>query len=146
MKKTAKRKARGDGCGYLVATGVVSSFFLVVNGILVASLYLSLTADGPRFLQHPRAASVIAIAGPALLVFIEWRCIDWLVDLLTPNDGDGSRSLAQSRTSGESRRRAKSRSLLGRAWRKWRNRRANANHIGLEMGIEREQPEQSLPP
>lgn len=77
---------RSDGCGHFLATGIVSAFFLVINGVLVASLYTWLAPMGPAVLSHPRAAGVIAIVGPLLLVFVEWWLIDWLVDIFSPRD------------------------------------------------------------
>jgi hypothetical protein len=88
--KTATKKApRSDGCGHFLVTGIVSAFFLVINGVLVASLYMWLSPLGPPILRHPRAASVIAIVGPLLLVLFEWWLIDWMVDVLSPRERAG---------------------------------------------------------
>lgn len=81
-----KKPRSSDGCGHFLVTGVVSAFFLVINGVLVASLYTLLAPLGPEFLQHPRAAAAIAVAAPLLFVLVEWWLIDWLVDVFSPGE------------------------------------------------------------
>jgi hypothetical protein len=107
--KNVRKTSRSDGCGHFVATGVVSAFFLVINGVLVTSLYTWLAPLGPPILSHTRAAAVIAIVGPLLLVFVEWWLIDWLVDVISPRDRTfiKDRIAARERLSAKPRPRAR---------------------------------------
>lgn len=86
MRFTKRRRAndRRDGCGFLVLTCVFTCFFLVLNSALVSKVYPSLEQLGPDLLSHPRVKQIMMFVGPVVLVFVEWRLVDLVVDLLTP--------------------------------------------------------------
>jgi hypothetical protein len=91
-----KKVRQSDGCGHFLATGIVSAFFLAINGVLVSSLYVWLAPRGPALLAHPRTAGVVAILGPLLLVFFEWWIVDWVVDIFTPRNGGMARQKSRA--------------------------------------------------
>lgn len=86
----AKRtKWRGDGCGFIIISCVVTCFFLIVNSILVMSFYSWYVEIGPAIIKNERFAQALLFVTPVLMVFVEWWLIDFLVDRLT-RDVDSS--------------------------------------------------------
>lgn len=94
-----RRRGKGprtEGCGYLLATCIVTCFLLMLNSAIVSNFYPALAAAGPSFMRHPRVAQMFMYLGPVVLIFFEWWIVDVVVDLVTPNrsnadQGDGRR-------------------------------------------------------
>jgi hypothetical protein len=92
------RRRRGepnrDGCGFLLLTCVFTCFFLILNVFAVSWFYPVLAALGPAWLKWQRVEQVILFMAPVLLIFLEWWCVDLIVDLLTPGRGRQSEDRA----------------------------------------------------
>jgi len=81
---------RGGGCGFLLATCLVTCCFLAINSTLVQISFAWLSPLGPALLRQPRVAQLIMFAAPVVLVGLEWWLADYIVDRLTPANGNGS--------------------------------------------------------
>lgn len=73
---------RRTGCGFLVASCIVSCVFLFLNVAIVTTIYPVLANSGPPLLQNDRVAQALLYAAPVLLVFVEWWLFDLIVDRL----------------------------------------------------------------
>jgi hypothetical protein len=82
----------------LLLTCIFTCLFLVLNIFAVSWFYPALTALGPAWLKWPRVEQVMLFTAPVLLIFLEWWCVDLIVDLLTP--GRGGRTEGRDRPRG----------------------------------------------
>ncbi|MEQ8788982.1 MAG: hypothetical protein RIC55_21905 [Pirellulaceae bacterium] len=74
----------GDGCGYLLASCVVTCCFLVMNGLLTSAFYLYAKSLGPDWLQNVRVEQLVNFVAPVLMLILEWRLVDMFSDLVAP--------------------------------------------------------------
>ena len=94
MTKPAKARshARRDGCGFLIGTSVFTCLFLIINGVVLTTLYQWLYPGGPPdSTQEAKVVQILLFIGPVLLLFVEWSVIDllvqrWLVKKKTSGD------------------------------------------------------------
>lgn len=98
MAKRRRMLWSGDGCGYLIATSVVTCCFLVMNGLLVSAAYLYAKSLGPTWLQNSHIEQLVNFVVPVLMLILEWRLVDALSDLVAPT----SRGRENSDNEGES--------------------------------------------
>lgn len=82
----------GAGCGFLLRACLVTCLFLVINSVLVSSLYAWYKPSGPPIMKKNEFAQTIMFAVPVLLVFVEWWLVDFLYDRLSlrrqPDESD----------------------------------------------------------
>jgi len=82
-RRNSKSTPRREGCGYWLATSVVSVLMLCVNLTIVQVAYETLTPLWSSMLDRPRVAQATVIIAPALMIFIEWwlweAFVDWLI-------------------------------------------------------------------
>jgi hypothetical protein len=72
------------GCGYLLATVLVSCLLLVFNALIVRNVYFT-TAEGlPELLRERRWSQAILFLGPIVLLVVQWWAYDVTVDWLRP--------------------------------------------------------------
>jgi hypothetical protein len=97
---TRRRRFRwsGDGCGYLLASCVVTCCFLVMNGLLASAFYLYAKSLGPPWLQNTRVEQIFNFAVPVLMLIIEWRLVDALSDLVAPTSRGGDEEGVEEQT------------------------------------------------
>jgi hypothetical protein len=97
MNIKTRMPGSGDGCGFLIATCLITCCFLVINALLVAALYTTLSPVAPEMFRRARIAQVILFAGPVLLVFVEWWLFDLVMDWLAPSRStqDGNRTTSR---------------------------------------------------
>ncbi|MHB0957464.1 MAG: hypothetical protein ACYC6N_18230 [Pirellulaceae bacterium] len=69
-------RSRRSGCGLLVIACGVACALLLVNRVLVLSLYLMLM---PAALDHPKLRTLVVMLGIVALLIPEW----WLIDLIS---------------------------------------------------------------
>jgi hypothetical protein len=70
----------------MILTCVFSCLFLVMNSILVSSLFVWVFQFKMGFLTNPRIQQLIVFCLPVLMVFAEWWVIDMLVRRLTKRE------------------------------------------------------------
>jgi hypothetical protein len=73
-------RVRGDGCGFLIATCVFTCLMLIVNGVVVTTLFQWSFPDGPpQSLQKIKLVQIVLFVGPVLLLFVEWTLLDFVL-------------------------------------------------------------------
>jgi hypothetical protein len=83
MAKHRKSSIGRDGCGFLLASCIITCCFLVINALLVHSCYYWLAPFAPPVVRTAKVAQFIMFVGPVLLVIVEWWIFDWFVDRLS---------------------------------------------------------------
>ena len=73
MISRRRRSAQRSGCGLLVQATVITCALLVLNRIVVASLYAAVV---PPNAQHPKLRTVVSMLAIIGLLVPEW----WLLD------------------------------------------------------------------
>ena len=73
-----KRRSIGrDGCFTIIWMCLVTSLFLVINGAIVAGIYVLITPEDPGL---RRLVQIALYLGPVILIFPEWWIIDLILD------------------------------------------------------------------
>lgn len=72
------------GCGYVLMSMFITCLLLVINGLIVTSIFFALTAPMPPGSVHPRLGQGIVFLGPILLLIVEWWAFDVASDWLRP--------------------------------------------------------------
>jgi hypothetical protein len=70
-----RKRARRTGCSLLVTATLVTCALLVMNRIVVASLYV---VTVPSNLDYPQGRTVVSTLAMIGLLLPEWWLIDWL--------------------------------------------------------------------
>jgi hypothetical protein len=83
MAKHRKSSIGRDGCGFLLASCIVTCCFLVINALLVHTCYYWMAPLAPPVVRTAKVAQFIMFVGPVLLVIVEWWIFDWFVDRLS---------------------------------------------------------------
>jgi len=77
------------GCGFLVASAVVTCVFLAINGLIVMNLVNAVLPTLPSDMRDHRVAQGIVFLGPLALLVVEWWVFDVAMDWLRPIDDAG---------------------------------------------------------
>jgi hypothetical protein len=67
-------RRRRTGCGLLLGSCVITCVLLVVNRVLVTSIYAALV---PPEIDPPKLRTALAFLAIVALLFPEWWWIDW---------------------------------------------------------------------
>ena len=74
-----KRNYWFDGCFFSLMTLLISGAFLIVNGVVVGLAFGGLAAAIP-LLQTQRVGQTVQFLLPVLMLFLEWKLLDFLSD------------------------------------------------------------------
>lgn len=72
------------GCGYVLATVLITCVLLVLNGLIVSNVYQTAAGGLPEIFRDRRWAQAIVFLGPVFLLVIQWWAYDVAVDWLWP--------------------------------------------------------------
>lgn len=71
---------QSSGCGFLLLVSLIASILFVVNSAIVRMLYTRIAESDPVVLGNERFSHGVQIAIPALMILLEYRIYDYLVD------------------------------------------------------------------
>ena len=77
---SSRDRARPAGCGFLLLTCIITCLLLLLNGILVTTLYNWFSPLGPDWLEREKVRQFALFVAPVLLILAEWWLVDFLVD------------------------------------------------------------------
>lgn len=84
MKRTQTSSIFNLGCGFLLATLLVTCVLLVLNGLIVSNVFNASRESLPEFLQDRRWSQAIVFLAPVLMLVVQWWAYDVAVDWLWP--------------------------------------------------------------
>jgi hypothetical protein len=83
-RSQSKRGARRFGCLYLVLVCLTATLLLVLNGAVVWACVQALASTYPELTHEIKYFQGIMLIAPVIMILIEYRVYDWLVDCLAP--------------------------------------------------------------
>jgi hypothetical protein len=75
----SKTPARGDGCGFYIATIIFTSLMLILNGVVAMAVYKGVYPEPPGSVQQIKVIQMFLFVGPVLLLFVEWTLFDFVL-------------------------------------------------------------------
>lgn len=89
--KRRKRRRGGDGCGYLISVCLIACFLLIINAVIMRTLYIWCLPAAPRVVAHPRFGRAVLFVGPFLMLIVQWMLIDRLIDCFSKSSSENGR-------------------------------------------------------
>ena len=70
---------RRDGFRFVLGTCAVTCVLLVLNGVLVASIYFHTSGTDSVLARYPKLTQAVVFMAPIVLVIIQW----WIIDIVS---------------------------------------------------------------
>lgn len=87
--KRGKQRRGGDGCGFLLFACLMACVLLIINAVVLRTLYAWYLPQAPQFVQHPRFGRAVLFVGPLFMLVVQWALFDRIQDLVgRPPDED----------------------------------------------------------
>jgi len=78
LENESRREGQAIGCLAAVSSALLTGFLLFLNGGVVLAGLNAVSSGGFPFLRDERFSQFVVLAGPVVLVVIQWIMLDYL--------------------------------------------------------------------